>query len=249
MKPLVAGNWKMNPLTFIEAKEIFSLIEPQAEKAEKTEVVICPPFVFLPLLIKKSVVGFGGQDCFWLDKGAYTGEVSAVMLKNLGCKYVIIGHSERRQYLGETDETVNQKLKAALSAGLNPILCLGETEAERKKGRVESVIKKQIKKAFSEVVLENFVSLNLAYEPVWAIGTGNVCAVKEAMAVKRLIEEEMKKILKPEDLFRLRILYGGSVNAENAAGFIKDGFQGLLVAGASLRTEEFNEIIEKTACF
>lgn len=211
MKPLIVANWKMNPETLFEAKKLFSLVKKGIKNVKNAKVVICPPFVYLPILITN-----GSQDCFWEEKGAYTGEISAKMLKNLGCQYVIIGHSERRRYQKETDEMINKKLKAVLKEKLKPILCIDKI----------SQIPKDIKG-----------NLILAYEPVFAIGTGKPCSIKMARKMKISIRKNLKK--------NMPVLYGGSVNSQNAKNYIKKaGFQGLLVGGASLNPKEFLKIVK-----
>lgn len=223
MKKIIIANWKMNPDSQEEAMDILNSIK-------KEDAIICPPFVYISLL--KDFV-LGGQDLFWEEKGAFTGEVSASMLKNLGCKYVIVGHSERRKYFNETDESVNKKLMSAVSAGLIPIFCVGETEDERNDGKAESVVEGQVKKGLEGVSGE----LIIAYEPVWAIGTGNACSPDDAKKMLELI----KKI---KDV---PVVYGGSVNGENAGSYVKEaGYDGLLVGGASLKPEEFNRIIKES---
>jgi len=240
MKNLVIANWKMNPQTLKEAKQLFSSVKKRIKNIKDIEVVICPPFVYLPILGASAFakgyggLAFGSQDCFWEEKGAFTGEISPKMLKNLGCQYVIIGHSERRK-LGETDETINKKIKAVITAKLKPILCIGETEKERKAGKTFKVLKTQIKKNLNNLTIKQFNNLILAYEPVWAIGTGNPCSSKEAKKVFLFLQKLFGKV---------PVLYGGSVNSENARDYIeKAKFQGLLVGGASLNTKEFIEIV------
>jgi len=208
MRYLIVANWKMNPETFSEAKMLFNSLKKKIKNIKNTELVICPSFVFLPLLKAN-----GAQDCFWEEKGAYTGEVSPTMLRNIGCQYVIIGHSERRRYQEETDEVVNKKIKAALMAGLKPILCIANL----------SQLEKGLKGIYKKVVV--------AYEPVFAIGTGRPCSVEKAKKIRKLIKFPC-------------VLYGGSVNSQNAADYIvKGGFQGLLIGGVSLDTKQFLKTI------
>jgi len=203
-KPLIVANWKMNPSTLQEAKRLFGLT--------KRGAVICPPFVYLSALRSN-----GAQDCFWEEKGAYTGETSPAMLKNLGVKYVIVGHSEKRKYFKETDRMVEKKLKAVLKAGLRPILCIDKV----------SQIPKKTKKGFV-----------VAYEPLFAIGTGKACSPEKAKKMRIAIKKKV----------RLPVLYGGSVNSQNAGDYVKKaGFDGLLIGGASLKAKEFIDII-KVAC-
>jgi triosephosphate isomerase len=218
MKPLIVANWKMNPQTLAEARALLRSVK----NIKKAKVVICPPFVFL------SVLRAGGaQDVFWENSGAYTGEISPLMLKNMGAEYVIVGHSERRKYFKETDETVNKKIKAVLGAKLRPILCIDKIA--------------QIKPALKGVPKKQLKRLVVAYEPLFAIGTGRPCSWEKARRMKLSI----RKILGS----KTPVLYGGSVNAQNAKGYLQEaGFQGLLVGGASLKAKEFIDII-KTICY
>lgn len=205
MKPLIVANWKMNPPTLEEAKSIFNQVKDAG-------AVVCPPFVYI------SVLGANGaQDCFWEEKGAFTGEISPQMLKNLGVEYIIIGHSERRKYQQETDGMAEKKLGAALAAGLKPIICIDKI----------SQLPKDIKKGFI-----------VAYEPLFAIGTGKACPPETA--------EKMRVSIKK--MVNLPVLYGGSVNSQNASDYVKKArFDGLLVGGASLKPQEFIDIV-KNAC-
>lgn len=231
MKPLIAANWKLNPITKEEAKNIFTAIKV-GKKGAKSEVIVCPPFVYLPLL-KGSALG--AQNVFYEDRGAFTGEISAGMLIDLKVKYVIIGHSERRKYFGETDETINKKIKKALAAGLKVIFCIGETAEERDEGKKKEVLERQVKNGLAGV--EDIKDINIAYEPIWAIGTGNNCSVEETKDSVNFIRKFVKS--------KTRILYGGSVKSENSGAYIKDaGANGLLVGGASLNPEEFIKIVK-----
>ena len=235
MKNLIVANWKMNPASQKQAKEIFSEIKNGAEGVA-SEVVICPPFIYLPLL---DGLALGAQNVFFEEKGACTGEVSPIMLEDLGVEYVIIGHSERRKYFGETDETVNKKIKKSLELGLKIIFCVGETAEERDRGKKKEVLESQIKLGLKDTTNYKLqtTNLNVAYEPVWAIGTGNNCSIEET---KESIDF-IKKLL-PESV---RVLYGGSVKSENSRAYIKEaGANGLLVGGASLDAEEFLKIIK-----
>lgn len=230
MKPLIVANWKMNPVTIKEAEELFNSVKQGVKDVENAETVICPPFIYLPLL---KGLTLGAQDSYWEEKGAYTGEVSIAMLKEMGCKYVIIGHSERRKYFNETDEIVNRKVKTTLKAGLIPIVCIGETEEEREMDKTEGVLEEEIKQGLDKVDVSKIV---IAYEPIWAIGTGNPCDVEEALRMKEIIQKMLSK--------DIRILYGGSAKANNAEGYLKQaGFNGLLVGGASLDPKEFIKIV------
>lgn len=220
MKPLIVANWKMNPQALVEAKRLFDSVKKGIRRVRGVEVVICPPFVYLPILKAN-----GTQDCFWEEKGAFTGEISAKMLKDLGCQYVIIGHSERRRYFKETDEMINKKIKAALKVNLRPILCVEK--------------KSQIKNALRGIAKKNLKKIILAYEPVWAIGTGKACGIPEA----RKINLSIRKIFK-----RNILLYGGSVDSQNARDFIKKAkFQGFLIGGASLVPKEFIKIVKSVS--
>lgn len=247
MKKLIVANWKMNPTSFKEARNL--LLGIKKLKNEKiAEVVICPPFVFIRELKSLGAgLKIGAQNCFFEEKGAFTGEVSLLMLKEAGVEYIISGHSERRKYFGETDELINKKVKALLKNGLKPILCVGETEKERKMGVAKEVIKRQLFKGLEKIDdwKLRIKNLSVAYEPVWAIGTGNPCLPKDAkeifIFIKKLLEEKFGK----ETAKKIRIIYGGSVNGENAKGYIKEsGMQGLLVGGASLDQKEFIKIVK-----
>jgi triosephosphate isomerase len=242
MKPLIAANWKMNPILQKEAKELFDSVKKGVRNITSAEVVICPPFVYLPLLKGSKL---GAQNVSYEEKGAFTGEISAAMLKDLGVEYVIIGHSERRKYFGETDEIANKKIKKTVGAGLNIIFCIGETEEERSAGKKNEVLERQIKKGLDGIDLPAQAGnlnpptggISIAYEPVWAIGTGNNCSVQETKEsvdyIRKFIAEDM------------RVLYGGSVKSENSGAYIKEsGANGLLVGGASLSAEEFIKIVK-----
>jgi triosephosphate isomerase len=249
MKTLVVANWKMNPQTLHGAKKLFNFVKREARNIKKTEVVICPPFVFLSnIQCLTPNIKLGAQDVFWEKEGAYTGEVSSSMLNDTGCQYLIIGHSERRRYFKETDEIINKKLKAALAAKLNPIFCIGETQEQRNRGETDRILRKQIEKALKDI--SKFKIQNskfcIAYEPIWAIGTGRPCDVEEAQKMGLLIRKIISKIYNQTVSKNVRILYGGSVNSKNAAEYIKEaGLQGLLVGGASLDAKEFVDLIKK----
>ncbi len=246
MKKIIVANWKTNPQTQKEAKDIFSGIAKGAKKIKKAEVVICPPFVFLASLItKKHNVKIGGQNCFFEQKGAFTGEISPVMLKNIGCGYVIIGHSERRKYFGETDEIINKKIKAGLDAKLKIIFCVGETKEQRDGDKTEIVVKNQIAGGLEAIGTSKADEIIIAYEPVWAIGTGNACSVEESQKMRLFIIKALSEIYTPKIAMEVKILYGGSVNSQNSAGYLKEAeFNGLLVGGASLNAEEFVKILK-----
>jgi triosephosphate isomerase len=248
MEPLIVANWKMNPTTIAEAKRLFNLVKNGIKKIKKAEVVVCSPFLYVSnLRAQNANLKLGGQNCFWEKEGAYTGEVSPKQLSNLGCKYVIIGHSERRKYFTETDEVVNRKLKATLKTKLTPILCIGETEKQREQGKTETILKKQLEGALKGISSFKIQGSRfcIAYEPVWAIGTGNPCDIEEAQKMGLLIRKIVSGLCSSTISKKIRILYGGSVNSKNAAGYIKEaGFQGLLVGGASLSAKEFVQIVK-----
>jgi len=237
-KSIIIANWKCNPTTLKEAKKLFSSVAKGIKKgysilSQKVEILICPPFVYLSALnnlVKSSCkIYLGAQNLFWEEKGAFTGEVSPLMLKDLGCSYAIIGHSERRK-MGENDEMINKKIKAALGTGLNPILCVGETESDRKAGKTFKKLKEQLQKG-----LKGVRNLIVAYEPVWAIGTGKNCEPQDAKKILQFLRK---------NCFADRIIYGGSVNAENIKNYLRCGFNGVLVGGASLRAKDFLTIIK-----
>jgi len=216
-KTLIIANWKMNPKTTKEANNLFNSIKDWSHKIKKAEVVICPPFIYLPFLKEKGRLKLGGQNGFWEESGAYTGEVSLLMLKKIGVEYVIIGHSERRKYFKETNSEVLKKTKAALSFGLKPIICVDKVS--------------QIPD-FSKFRKEEIKNIIIAYEPLFAIGTGKACSPKKAKEKRLLIKHDF-------------VLYGGSVNFKNARDYLLEaGFQGLLVGGASLKAKDFIKIID-----
>ena len=240
-KKLIIANFKMNPATEKECLDLFKHYQKTAKKLKNVQFVMAPPFVFLPAILKEKGM-VAAQDCFYEDSGAYTGEISPLMLKNMGVKYVIVGHSERRQ-LGETDELISKKLQAVLRNALVPILCVGETREEKESGKKEEVIKRQISKAFSnfKLLTLNF-KLVIAYEPVWAIGTGLAENPDSASETMNFISSEIKKIISKAGI---TIIYGGSVDAANIGAFLeKTIIQGALVGGASLKKEEFARILE-----
>jgi len=217
--PIIAGNWKMNK-TPEEAAALCRELLPLLGGLSDREVVLCPPFTSLAVVkeaIEGTDIALGAQNVFYEDSGAYTGEVSPPMLKALGVKYVIIGHSERREYFGETDETVNRKVKAALAHGLRPILCVGETLEQREAGVTETLVKSQIRKAFADVSADDAVSVVVAYEPIWAIGTGKTATAQEANRVIGLIRATLGEIYGGSTAEVIRIQYGGSVKPENIA--------------------------------
>lgn len=249
MKPLIIANWKMNPATLAKAKKLFSAVKKGAGNSKNVKVVICPPFPYIAPLSgianaqPKSKIIFGAQDCFWQAKGAFTGEVSTAMLKSIKVKYVIIGHSERRHLLNETNEIINKKLLATIGAKLIPILCVGETEYEKKSGKTKHVLKKQIDAGLKDVSKQNS-KLILAYEPVWAIGTGKHPTSEYVRSISILLNRELKNIF-GKQTNKIPIIYGGSVNSKNGLTYIeKAKMQGLLVGNASLKAKEFIKIVK-----
>jgi triosephosphate isomerase len=242
MKKLIAGNWKMNgTLAAGQAlvKGVLEGLSADASLLEHCDFVVCPPFVHLPVMnyaLQKSAVALGGQDCALTEDGAYTGDISAAMLKDIGCAYVILGHSERRQHHGETDKEVAAKAKLAHARGLITIICAGETEAEREQGREKEVVGRQLKEAIpSCATAQNTV---IAYEPVWAIGTGKTATPDDVAAMHRFIRESLKEQL--ADSAQMRILYGGSVKPDNAAALMAvEHVDGALIGGASLKADQY----------
>ena len=246
-RPLIAGNWKMNT-TLKGAKDLVGAILRELAGADDVEKVICPPFIFLTAvseLLVGSSVELGAQNMYFEEKGAYTGEISPVMLAGL-CDFVIIGHSERRQYFSETDEIINKKVKKALEFNLMPIVCVGESLKDNEAGRTEQVITGQVK---ADLLGINHTSkLVIAYEPIWAIGTGRAATGKQANATISLIRSVLGSVWDKEIARAVRILYGGSVTGTNIAEFIREvDIDGALVGGASLKSNEFVDIVKQTA--
>jgi triosephosphate isomerase len=242
--PLVAGNWKMHK-TVAEARDLTASITRSALPAG-VEVVVCPPFIALAdvaRILEGSAVQLGAQDMFWESAGAFTGEVSPVMLADLGCRYVIVGHSERRQHFGETDESVARKARAAFAHDLTPIVCVGERLEERDAGHTERVVTRQVEAAIAGLSAEQLQHLVMAYEPVWAIGTGRAATGQEADRVIGLIRKTVAAHNSASSA-HVRILYGGSVTADNVAEFSQQPeIDGALVGGASLDARKFLAII------
>lgn len=246
MKPLIVANWKCNPATLQEARQIFNSIKRGIKKIKRVEVVICPPFVYLPNLLGSSATfGPGGQNCFWEEEGAFTGEISPAQLSDLNCQYVILGHSERRRYFGETDEIINRKIKKSLEFKLNPIFCIGEGLESRKEGQTIKVLEAQTKGGLKKITRKEMKKIVIAYEPIWAIGSGRACPIDEAQSMGLLIRKIVAQLYGRTISKNLRVLYGGSVNSQNAPDYIREArLDGLLVGGASLKPEEFVRIIK-----
>jgi len=245
-KIVIAGNWKMNK-TPDEAKTLAGEIAAK-NPSPKCDVILCVPFVDLFAVkeaINGSAVKLSAQNVHWAKSGAFTGEISADMLTYCGCEYVIIGHSERRQYFGETNETVNARIKAALSAGIKVILCVGELEAEREGGLTEKVIDEQVVKALDGISADDMKNIIIAYEPVWAIGTGKTATEDQAEEVCLFIRTLVSKLYNSDIADALTIQYGGSMNAKNAEKLLSmPNIDGGLIGGASLKSEDFTIIIE-----
>lgn len=244
-KPFIAGNWKMQK-TVKEALELVSELKEAENELEKAEIVVIPPFTALSEVSKalqKSSIKLGAQNLFWENKGAYTGEVSPLMLAEAGCQFVVIGHSERRQYFGETDETVNRKIKAALNSSLNPIVCVGESKEEREEGKTIDKVKSQLERGFAGLSGEDLQRLIIAYEPIWAIGTGLTATPRQADEVQEFIRQELSEKYGKEIASCAIILYGGSVKPDNSYELLKEkNIDGALVGGASLDAGSFIEI-------
>ncbi len=247
-KAIIAGNWKMNK-TRPEAKTLLEEIKPLAANAEgKIEVIACVPFTNLETAVgvtKGSNVKIGAENVHFEKSGAFTGEISADMLTEIGVEYVVIGHSERRQYFGETDETVNKRTKAALEAGLKPIVCVGELLSERDADITEEVVSRQIKLDLAGISADDIKKTVIAYEPVWAIGTGRTATPEQAEEVCAFIRASLAKLYDDDTAQAVTIQYGGSMNAKNCADLLaKENIDGGLIGGASLKAEDFNVIIQ-----
>ena len=246
-KIFIAGNWKMNK-TAAETAELASALKASlAPFAGKCEIAVCPTFTSLATaveILKGSNVKVGAQNIHWADNGAYTGEISGAMLKEIGVEYVIIGHSERRQYFGETDETVKQRIKAALKYGLKPIVCIGETLAEREGGVTNTVLEKQIRGAFADISAADMDAVTIAYEPVWAIGTGKTATPDVAQETHAFIRSVLTALFgdKAQDIV---VQYGGSMKAENSGALVsKQDIDGGLIGGAALKADSFTALIQ-----
>ena len=244
---LMAANWKMYK-TPEETSAFFGEFLPLVSGHTRDEIVVCPTYVALAAAVasaRGSNVSVGAQNVHWKDEGAFTGEISARMLMGLGVTHVVVGHSERRQYFGETDDTVNLRLKAALEAGMTPICCVGEVLEEREAGLTDDVLRRQCTRAFYSISAKKAAHLVVAYEPVWAIGTGKTATPEIAAAAHLVIREEVGQIFGPEFAAKLRILYGGSVKPDNATALMsQEEIDGALVGGASLDPKSFAAIVK-----
>lgn len=244
--PVIAGNWKLFKTTG-EAAELINALKPAVAAAKKVEIVVAPVFTALATVaaaIKGSSIKLSAQNCYWEEEGAFTGEVSPKLLLDAGCSHVIIGHSERRQYFGETNATVNRKIKAAVKAGLTAIFCIGETLQQREADKTFSVIRTQIKGGLKDLDASALEKVIIAYEPVWAIGTGKTATDEQAQEVHAFIRKLIAKLYDKAAADRIRILYGGSVKPENVKGLMgKPDIDGALVGGASLKADSFAAIV------
>ena len=248
-RPVLAANWKMNPLSAGEAVALVAGISEAARSQDRVTISLFPPFVWLPgvhELLEGSLIELGGQDCYWEPSGAHTGEVSAAMLAGF-CKWVIVGHSERRA-MGETDAVVAKKAGAALAFGLSTIICVGENLEQREAGRAHEIVEQQVEAALTEASADDSHRLVLAYEPIWAIGTGRSADPEHAYEMMRLIRERAAGIIGPRAGLLLRVIYGGSVNAGNIESYVElPQCDGCLVGGASLKADEFSTMIARAA--
>ncbi len=246
-KQIITGNWKMN-MNHRQAEELAKGIVKKIANITETDIVLCPPFTSLNAVyevIKDKGISLGAQNMHWEEKGAFTGEVSANMLLTLGCNYVILGHSERRAYFHETDEIVAIKVKAAIESGLTPIVCVGETRKEREEGITEKIVETQVRGAFEGLSSEFFDGSVIAYEPVWAIGTGLTASSEQAQEVHAFIRKLLKKIFGTEIAEKTRIQYGGSMKPSNARELLSEpDIDGGLIGGASLDAESFAGIVK-----
>lgn len=247
--PYVAGNWKMNT-SEAEAQTLIDELKTQIEDVADVDVAVAPPFVYLHkavYLAKDSVLKVGAQNCYFESKGAFTGEIAPEMLKDVGCDFVILGHSERRHVLGETDEVINKKVKKALEAGLEVILCVGELLKEREANKTEDVVKAQLVGGLTDISADDMTKITIAYEPVWAIGTGKTATPDQAQDVHAFIRGWFKSNYNETVAEQVRIQYGGSVKPDNAAELMSQpDIDGALVGGAALKADSFSAIIKNS---
>ncbi|MCG8353926.1 MAG: triose-phosphate isomerase [Chloroflexales bacterium] len=245
--PLIAGNWKMYK-TVKEAVELVEALLAHIGQPSDREVLVCPPFTALyPLspLLAESPIALGAQDVFYESQGAYTGAISPLMLQDIGCSYVIVGHSERRQYFGDDDTLVNRKLHAALAHGLHPIMCVGESKPQRDAGQATAIVTAQVRAGLAEVTVEQMRSVVIAYEPIWAIGTGDTATPDDAQTMHAAIRQTLTELFDATTANGVRIQYGGSVKPDNVDELMaQPDIDGALVGGASLKAESFLRIIQ-----
>ena len=246
-KPIIGGNWKMNK-TLKEAIDLAEELVLSLKDYDPVEVVIFPPFTCLHevhKIVEGTSIGLGAQNMFWEEKGAYTGEISPSMLVDVGCSYVILGHSERRNYFKETDAEINKKIKAALKFDLTPVVCVGEKLEERKKGLAEKVVESQLKGCFSELDSSQIEKVVIAYEPVWAIGTGETATPEQAQKMHEFIRKVLRELTGEEVANSVRVKYGGSVKPDNIKDLMaEEDVDGALVGGASLNLDSFIKIVK-----
>lgn len=249
-KPFLAGNWKMNT-NGAESLDLISCIVRTLDDITAVDIAVCPPFVYLQSVAKalsSSNVSLGAQNVYFKDKGAFTGETSCEMLKDVCCTYVIIGHSERRHVMGETDELINQKINAAINSGLLPIFCVGELLEQRQAQQTQQVITEQIEKGLAGVSAEKIEAVTIAYEPVWAIGTGVTATAKQAQEVHEMIRTLISKMYDEKIANSIRIQYGGSAKPSNTVELMRcPDVDGLLIGGASLKPNDFAAMVRTTA--
>jgi triosephosphate isomerase len=245
--PFIAGNWKMNK-TVEEAIDLIRQLKVSLQDIEGVEVAVAPSFTALYAVsgvLKGSPIRLAAQNLFYEERGAFTGEISPLMLREIGCQYAIIGHSERRQFFGETEETVNRRIKAALNQNLKPILCVGEALREREEGQTFSAIHKQLQGGLKDISNKEMGDIVIAYEPVWAIGTGKTATPEQAEEVHQFIRKRIEKLYSQEIAEEVRVQYGGSVTPENIKGLMgQENIDGALVGGASLKSETFSKIVK-----
>jgi triosephosphate isomerase len=244
-KIIVAGNWKMHTDRH-EARTLAQELVMRLSGLKRTKIILCPPFTALfdiSEILKGKPLGLGAQNMYYAPEGAFTGEISGKMLRSVGCQYVILGHSERRHIFGETDEMIQRKVPAALQYGLKPIICIGETLSQRQEDKTLDIVEEQLKAALATVTVEQIKDCIIAYEPVWAIGTGINATPQQAAEVHALIRQLLGQLYNPKIAAEITIQYGGSVKPENASALIQEpNIDGFLVGGASLKAEDFTQI-------
>ncbi|MFH1777787.1 MAG: triose-phosphate isomerase [Candidatus Omnitrophota bacterium] len=246
-KPIIAGNWKLNK-TINQAKELIKGLKENLVSVEDVEIVVCPVYTALAevaKIIKDTNIKLGAQDVYWQESGAYTGEVSTTLLRDVGCSYVIVGHSERRQFFHETNETVNNKARSVFAAGLVPIVCVGEKLAERESGKTFDIVRAHVEGALKDITEPDILKTVIAYEPVWAIGTGRTATPKQAEEVHAFIRDLLGRLYDQKTAESVRIQYGGSVTPENIKALMNErDIDGALVGGASLKAGSFVKIVK-----
>ncbi|MBN3038449.1 MAG: triose-phosphate isomerase [Candidatus Omnitrophica bacterium] len=246
-KPIIAGNWKLNK-NIKETVELLEALKKELADIKDVDIAVCPVFTSLvdaAKAIEGSNIKLGAQNVYWEDSGAYTGEIAPAMLKEIGCTYVIIGHSERRTYFGESNETVNKKIKAALVHGLLPIMCIGERLEEREQGKTFAVLEDHLQGGLEGISADDMLKIIIAYEPVWAIGTGKTATPQQAQEAHKYIRDFLKKKYNEDIAAAVRIQYGGSVKPANISELMaQEDLDGALVGGASLKVDSFSQIVK-----